>query len=354
MNTSLLVREELSVISRTTKTRPVNLWVLCGGASWAPSTVQSKAKGDKITVNNNYRKLLPQVLKLHYGDMPFFKAKPANPGVRHDSGLVLGGSAEEMGPRLQAMRGRNLEVPVEETFLLAGQRQRWHNFPDEKNREAILGAVSRSLGGVDMDKLTKKSDWLREELQKVEAKPGDWEGSFATEDSIGHLAVLAAFADFIDWKSGPELVRVPADWERTDSAPVREHIITRYGLQDGSHVSVLNARAVARPKGAPRPTSDSQIRELLALDSFGNNPEATIGVSVSPPHIRAVIDIAVRVLQARPEAHIAPPIIHHRYPDTGDLLLRGLGEVPATHKAHERLKALLRGDDPDTAELQNL
>ena len=313
----------------------------------------------KVRINEeNYPKLLPLAEQLHYGDMRFLESNPADSTVEYGSSIVLGGSAEEMPKRLQAARGKNpRDIAVQDTYLLVGQRQRWSGIPTEKNPDAILAAVSRSLGGVDMDRLKEKSPWLRDELRKkVEA--GRWDEAFATEMAIGRLGLEAYFDrhGLIDWENGIEETAPSDNQPSIPGVPDRENVLVTYHLLDGTRATLLNAAAVPRKRGVPRPTSDSQIKELLGLGVLERNKRRPISIVANSPHyLRAATDVAIRIL-AHPETRdivIAPPVSPYR-PSSPENVLKALGEIPATYKADKRVHAVLRGEDPDARELADL
>ena len=313
----------------------------------------------KVRVNEeNYSRLRPLAEQLHYGDMRFLESNPADSTVEYGSSIVLGGSAGEMPKRLQAARGKNpRDIAVQDTYLLVGQRQRWNGIPTEKDPDAILAAVSRSLDGVDMDKLKEKSPWLRDELRKkVEA--GSWGEAFATEMAIGRLGLEAYFDrhGLIDWENGVEETAPSDNQPSIPGVPDRENVLVTYHLLDGTRATLLNAAAVPRKRGVPRPTSDSQIKELLDLGVLERNKEYPLSIVANSPHyLRAATDVAIRIL-AHPETRdivIVPPVSPYR-PSSPENVLKALGEIPATYKADKRVHAVLRGEDPDSKELADL
>ena len=308
----------------------------------------------KVRVNEeNYPRLRPLAEQLR-----FLESNPADSTVEYGSSIVLGGSAEEMPKRLQAARGKNpRDIAVRDTYLLVGQRQRWNGIPTEKDPDAILAAVSRSLGGADMDKLKEKSPWLRDELRKkVEA--GSWDEAFATEMAIGRLGLEAYFDrhGLIDWENGIEETAPSDNQPSIPGVPDRENVLVTYHLLDGTRATLLNAAAVPRKRGVPRPTSDSQIKELLDLGVLERNKGYPLSIVANSPHsLRAATDVAIRIL-AHPETRdivIAPPVSPYR-PSSPENVLKALGEIPATYKADKRVHAVLRGEDPDARELADL
>lgn len=313
----------------------------------------------KVRVNEeNYPRLRPLAEQLHYGGMRFLESNPADTTVEYGNSIILGGSAEEMPKRLRAARGEDpRDIAVRDTYLLVGQRQRWNGIPTEKDPDAILAAVSRSLDGVDMDKLKEKSPWLRDELRKkVEA--GSWDEAFATEMAIGRLGLEAYFDrhGLIDWENGIEEIAPSESQPSIPGVPERENVLITYHLLDGTRATLLDAAAVPRKRGVPRPTSDSQIKELLDLGVLERNKEYPLSIVTNSPHyLRAATDVAIRIL-AHPETRdivIAPPVSPYR-PSSPENVLKALGEIPATYKADKRVHAVLRGEDPDARELADL
>lgn len=307
-------------------------------------------------VIDNYSEILPHLNKLHYGNLNFTEGNAADPTKEYGVSLVLGGSAEELPRHLQAARGKDpRDIHVHDTYLLVGQRQRWSALPDEKDPKAIMEAIASPLKGLDMDKIIEKSPWLREELKK-KTEAGNWHEAFATEYEIGKLASMAYSHDLIDWNHEAEEL-LANDQTSTPGAPDRHSVLTTYHLTDGTRAHLLNAAAAPRAQGVPRPTSDSQIKELLSLNVLEKEAKYPLSISVSPPHYRAAIDLAIRLLQTTSlsSLEIATPVAHdRRFKNSPDYGLRALGEIPATYKAHERIKAILNGEDPDSEELLSL
>lgn len=296
---------------------------------------------------------------LHYGPYGFTHPNPANPNLDYTHSLILGGLPQEMVSRLQAARGFDpRHGNVEASTLLVGQRLRWQSAPGERSVQEIYDMV-RLYSGADMEELYHRSPWMRLEAQKAKNEKDDWSGPYATELAIGRLCTEAYFRNLIDWDNyGVTIVTDSEAHEQTYDfkgsvrvVPPRSEAVITYDLTDGTKAHILNAKAVARTQGVPRPTSDSQALEVVKLGMITENSER-LSVATSLPHIRAGIDIFIRLLQGVPGIGTTEIVSHPWLPDKE--LLTALGELPATHKADMRIRALLAGKDPDAPELQKL
>lgn len=302
----------------------------------------------------------PLISKLRYGTHGFTEAQPADPATHYTHSLILGGFPQEMASRLHAGLGNNPHNRnVDQVTLLVGQRLRWSQALGERSISDIYHMISHYTG-TDMNTLREKSPWMREEERKVPDKRDHWSGPYATEFEIGRLCAEAYFRDLIDWKNyDVDTVEDSNAAEQTyavngvrNVVPARKEALVTYELKNGTKAHILNAAAVPRARGVPRPTSDSQARELIDLGLIGVHHPETLNVAVSPPHIRAGIDIFIRLLNARLDI-VKAAIVSHKWL-TDKEVITALGEIPATHKADLRLRALLSGQDPDSQELMAL
>lgn len=211
-----------------------------------------------------------------------------------------------------------------------------------------------------MNELLSKPHW-RDELKK-HTNPDfeDWNEAFADEYTMGRLALEAMLYDVIDWKNEPEkLPLTSADQpvqELLDAGvPIRDSAMTVYHLKNGAKATLLNAAAIPRHNGGnPRPTAESQYKELIELEVFNENPadlELPMSVSVSTPHWRTAIEAAMRIMNNDVTRQIPTiiPVGHDWLPEKEPVA--ALGEIPATYKADLRLRALLDRKDPDDPEL---
>ena len=215
---------------------------------------------------NNIKEYWELISQLHYGNLIFTKGASIPPSTEVGHSLILGGYPEEIVARMRAAYGNNpASGRVHGAHLLVGQRRRWSRVPNESSPEAIISAIYRQLSDekFDMDKLLGMAHW-RDELKKpVNPEFSDWNEMFATEYTIGKLALEAMLYDLIDWKNGPE--EIPAtsadqpSQELIDAGvPLRDSVMTIYHLKNGTNATLLNAAAVPRRNGGnPRPTAES-------------------------------------------------------------------------------------------------
>jgi hypothetical protein len=141
--------------------------------------------------------------------------------------------------------------------------------------------------------------WVRSELFRQEASDADqlWRGPFATEFELGILALIIA-------ANGEIHVERPqrcADYQVFDSVPAREFSHAQLWLPGGIDILAVNAPAVDRPKGEPRPTGESTMRHWL--DHYGPlNAQGNLVVATTRVHGRRLLgDMEPLVHQAYPQ-----------------------------------------------------
>lgn len=312
---------------------------------------------DKIPLTRDleppYRPLVDQ---LRYGDFSFTQPSPPPAGEHFDATLVLGGMPHENTSRLlAAVDNKPSEANTDQIVMLAGQRLRWDT-PTERSIHNIYQAIEATYPGADINMLRRFSRWLR--AQEERQGSSEWTDPFATEYEMGRLCVEAVFMKDIDWKADPQpTIDLAAEpqlhlhKQKSLVIPPRHEVAVTYDLKDGRQVHVLNAKAVPRSAGVPRPTSDSQTREALELLNLEDN--SSVLVSTGLPHVRAGLDVVTRLVDdGGPSIGKASITTSPWLPDKE--LVTALGEIPATHKADLRLRAALGGLDPDSEELRRL
>ncbi len=174
------------------------------------------------------------------------------------------------------------------------------------------------------------------------------------------MAVEAVFQKRINWQEYPVDITKdpdaePAAYGEHDelSMPARSEVMTTYTLRDERKVHVVNAKAVQRNgSGLPRATSDSQTREAVNL-LVPEQSQERIVIASSIPHTRAAFDALVRIMTMRRSGIERADVVTGKWLPWKELLA-GFGEIPATHKADKRLRAIVAGKDPDSKELSDL
>lgn len=302
----------------------------------------------------------PKVAELHFG--PYNFVLPArNQGDAYDKAFILGGTPPENTNRLTSVLGESpLEGNVNEVVILAGQRQRWDT-AGEATIPEIYAAISR-YSGADFDKLRQLSPFIREEEDRKDDPKDKWNRPYSTEWELARLTVEAVFRDAIDWNEYPVDTSYDTDANplayqfegSTKYTPAREVALVTYHLKDGRKVHVLNGKAVLRKQGEgafPKPTSDSTTREAIKYVGIKDGESIVIGTSV--PHVRAGLDALIRILDLRKNAIKNAHIVSGPWEKEKELLA-ALGEVPATYKADQRLRAVLNDTNPDSSVLKKL
>jgi len=251
---------------------------------------------------------------------------------------------------------------VKEIVMLTGQRKRgmWSHIESEKSAEAVLNAIATKTGK-DIDAVWAASPFLQEQLMRPGAD-GEWTGPLPTEYEIVRTAVEAEFFDLIDWGNYEETVvtQPPVganeethymDGDRLVTVPPREEGAVTYHLTDGRKVHVVNGAAVARPNAAPRANSTSIAEEAMHYVPVPD--KANVVAITAVPHFRGGMDTIIAYLKNNPGRIARADIAASKLGPNTDLVA-ALGELMATMKADARLRALLRGGNPDSAELLDI
>lgn len=292
--------------------------------------------------------------KMRYGKIAFIAAHTSSDEAYNKGFVPCGTPKENIARTLAATNGQPLSGNVDELVVLSGQRLRW-DIPGERS-VAELYATIGSASGADIDTLRELSPFIHSEEQRPTDDP--WTQPFATETAIARLAMEALFKDAIDWKNYPVSTTIDPQaneqyYDTIDGkkiVPARTEAMYTYHLKDGRRVHVMNGTAQPRPQGTPRPTADSQTREAVELLPMKNNEK--IIVASSAPHVRVALDAIIRIIHLRKGKIGRADIATARWLDTA--LIGALGEIPATHKADMRLRAALKGKNPDSPELVSL
>lgn len=316
--------------------------------------------GGKLPVTADKEHLFAEsYAQLHYGPYSFTQPHPVNPGAEYDKAYVLGGSPSHNTSRLlAAINNQPNEANVKDVILMAGQRLRW-NIPGEATVDDVYDTINRY--GFRSDDLREVSPWVRQqEAMAATATDNEWTRPFATEYDLARLTIETVYRGLINWKDYQAietLDETAPSFEYTENGqtlwtPPREVTLVTYDLIDGRRVHVTNGVPVPRAQGTfPKPTSDSTTREAVEL--LGVNRGDRLVISSSIPHARAGVDALIRILSLKGHKVAQADIVTADKEHEAELLT-GLGEIIATHKADERLRAVLAGQSPDTDKLKSL
>lgn len=319
---------------------------------------------DKVDIKWERRAAYVSALgEVAVGEQSIMEPVPVNPDIAYDQALLNCGTPEENVTRLETADKPN----IKEIVALTGQRKRgmWPNVVSEQSLEGVIQATGKKTGA-DMDALLMISPFAQAEMARTGSEEG-WDGPFASEYEMFRLAVEAKFHHLIDWQNYDRTVTVQApvgpneeanymDGDRLITMPPRREGAVTYHLTDGRKVHVVNGAAVARPGAAPRANSTSIAQEAM---NYVPLPEKANVVAISAvPHFRAAMDTIITYLdegrKGATEGSIARADIATSKMGPNTHLVAALGELMATMKADLRLRAVLRGENPNSDHLNDI
>lgn len=295
---------------------------------------------------------------LRYGPHPIMDAAAVDGGTWYHQAALISGTPTEDYAHLMAVldtgsRGEN----VDEIVALTGQRQRgiW-GLPGEGSVSDLMNTVGM-LTGTDMDSLSARSPWIRRENQR---NGENWSAPFATEWEMFRLVGEASLVHLIDWDDydGSVLTTEPigtnepinyTDQDQTVTVPPREHGMVTYNLINGQSFHVVNGAAVARPQGMPRATSASIAKEAMTYLQVPK--DGRVVAVANAPHLRAAVDTAITYMDEGTGSFERFDVAASEWVPEVTNIVAVLGEIMATMKADFRLRAVLRGKDPNSQEL---
>jgi hypothetical protein len=329
------------------------LWKLLMGRQHG---VQEKSGGKVDIAPSREAAYREQLNRLRYGPHSIMGPTALDATVEYDLVGLTGGTPIENAHHLAAASGEN----VRNIVALTGQRLRgvWKNLPGERSVAELFKAVGAATE-TDMDELARRSPWIRAERER---RGEGWQAPFATEHEIFRLVGEASMKTLIDWPKYADTVQIfeptgsnnemhYTDEGRTVVVPPREDGMVTYELVDGRKLHIVNGAATARA-GMPRATSSSNAEEALSYRNLTIPERATMAAVAQAPHLRAAIDTAIAILNGLGPGRLKRfDVAASPWEPTVTHLVAALGEIMATMKADRRLRAVLQGNSPDTAEL---
>lgn len=221
---------------------------------WSRDTIPGKDHGLlKIELTNQQREALLPLLST----MGFFRACRLNRGT-YDELDITGAKYDAMRRRIKAVVDRmadpdpRQQVSFGRIVGLFGHRPRtdWQ----DGSVETIYAGLSDAV---------KQHPWVQEQmaLMQLPDPTAMWNGAFATEHELGILAFIVA----TDGNIAVEPADPFTDETSLPGIPPRLVASRTLRLSDGTPVIVLNAPAVTRPHGDPRPTTISTTEYWLSL-----------------------------------------------------------------------------------------
>lgn len=267
-----IIADVWSVMDRT--------WVnLAFELGWALDAIPAGEHGKlKIELTDAQRYAIVPLL----ADMEFFRGLDLRAGS-YDELHITGAKFAAMVARVRYIKKRiekGLESPrfrieIGRWVGIFGQRPRtdWQDGTVADTYSALSDAVKAHpwVAGQMELQATLERQMVQEKYDAddlseltadgvVEPPSTEWRGAFATEFELGILALIIAYDGEV------EVGEYEASHEDLPQLPgVPKHTVASctVTLPDGTPVVVLNAPAVIRPKGAPRPTTISGAKYWL-------------------------------------------------------------------------------------------
>jgi len=214
-------------------------------------------------------------------DMGWFKGLPIRPGV-YDTLLIMGAKYGAMVNRTIMLKARlNKTKPSEvvrfkRIYALSGQRPR---ADADRNGRTIDGTVEEIYA--NLSDAVRNHPWVEAQMSLMDRANAHEEfgGAFGTEFELMVLSFLVAYNGNVDIHSH---VRAN-DTATLEGVPQRKYescTLTLPGAdgEDPFEVIVINAPAVERPYGPPRPTSISTTKHLI--ENYGLSGGTVVVVTV--------------------------------------------------------------------------
>jgi hypothetical protein len=249
-------------------------------AAHAVNTIPGRDHGE-LNPNFHYTDDQRDEAMVQLADMGWFKGLPIRPGV-YDTLLIMGAKYGAMVNRTIMLRARlNKTKPSEvvrfkRIYALSGQRPREDV---DRNGRTIDGTVEEIYAS--LSDAVRNHPWVEAQMSLMDRANAyeEFGGAFATEFELMVLSFLVAYNGNVDIHSH---VRVN-DAVTLDGVPLRKVescTITLPGAdgEDAFEVIVINAPAVERPYGDPRPTSISTTKHLI--EHYGLSGGTVVVVTV--------------------------------------------------------------------------
>lgn len=229
-------------------------------------------------------------------DMKWFGGLQLRPGS-YNHLLMTGAKYKAMVIRAVTLMARLYKadakprevVQFEKIFGLFGQRPR-------QARDRTGGVVDGTVEEIydSLAAAVQAHPWVIAQmaLQELPDADDEWGGAFATEFELGILSLIVA-------TDGEILVGEPVpcyDYESLPGVPLRTVESITLTLRDGTEIIAINAPAVERPYGAPRPTSLSSTQYWI--ERYGVKPGDTVVAITVRVHGRRIVGDVERLIHS--------------------------------------------------------
>lgn len=249
-------------------------------AAFAINTIPGREHGE-LNPSFEYTPEQRDDAMIQLTDMGWFKGLPLRPGL-YDTLLIMGakyGAMVNRGIMLKARLDKakkNEAVRFRKMYALSGQRPRTDA---DRNGRTIDGSVNEIYDS--LSKEVRAHPWVRSQMALMNTSNAfeEFGGAFATEFELMILSIIVAYNGKVEVGT-----YVPSnDTEALDGVPLRtvESCPLTLHSADGTEtfeVIVINAPAVERPYGPPRPTSISTTRYLI--ENYGLSGGTVVVVTV--------------------------------------------------------------------------
>lgn len=227
-------------------------------------------------------------------DMKWFGGLQLRPG-KYDHLLMTGAKYNAMVLRAVTLMNRLYKegakpsemVQFGKIFGLFGQRPRQAR---DRNGGVVDGTVEEIYAS--LTDVVKAHPWVVEQMALMELPDAhdEWAGAFATEFEMGILSLIVA-------TNGELTVGNPVpcyDTEALPGVPLRTVESITLTLRDGTEIIAINAPAVERQYGAPRPTSLSTTQHWM--EHYGVEPGDTVVAITVRVHGRRIVGDVERLI----------------------------------------------------------
>jgi hypothetical protein len=292
----------------------VNLYL---AAAQAVNTIPGKEHGilkpDFMITDKQFEAIFEQLK-----DMKWYGGLQLRPGS-YNNLLMTGAKYGSMVIRANTLMKRlNKEakphevVKFERIFGLFGQRPR--TVTSDGTVDDIYGSLT--------DKV-KAHRWVIEQmaLQQLPNANDEWGGAFATEFEMGILSMIVATdGDLMVGTYEPCF-----DSESLPGVPLRTVESCTLTLPDGTVIVAINAPAVVREYGPPRPTSISTTRHWM--ESYGVESGDTVVVITVRVHGRRIVGDVERLIHSIDPSVTVLGYVEGVKGDPREFFNQGLGET---------------------------
>jgi hypothetical protein len=322
---------------------------LASELEWALREIPAGEHGKlKMELTDEQRKaLLPLLSK-----MKFFRGLDPNAGEYGELHLT-GAKYDAIVARIRNVRRRVEKGVADKRFRLKigrwigifGQRPRtdWQDGSCAKIYSSLTDKVKQHPWVIAQWELelakVEDANRYRERLEELPDGFDEWSGGFATEFHLGILAFIVAYDG--DVEVG-EYVASHEDLPQLPGVPKHTVASCTLILPDGTPVVVLNAPAVIRKMGAPRPTTVSGAEYWLKF--YTPEPGATIvAVSGKTHWLRVIGDFEYLVHRTSPDVSVSG--MSEAAVDSMAVLNNALAElVWLMQRAYNEIQSILTGE----------